>query len=642
MLNRIYRNIIVLSLFIGHQVFCQMSSGWIDVSGKSPEEVKKITRNAIGEITLKPFELIDAAAKLLEEENDLRIEIFNEEKNNLRSQLNDDIDEKNDLSMSSNDLKSQVAELTSEIQNYQKKISDADSAILNSNELINEEKDRVEDELTKIPFYVVMIGKAEGLTSKDKPVPYEDAISRAMSKRAIEDQIGWNIIKKSVIGPDKTLTEERMNILLKGKTNLNLEKGRKQRIIGTGDESEVVFDLYRYGLVTVYPFQEEEVSLLKSAASKKDVKIEKVERVSKGLAKELSEISPSTKNKITRLNNNSISKNRESESEVKRLNRTAKSIIDQEKNKIKRNQNIIDVNKDNILDDQAGLEGLKAKLTQTSFDLDKSTNVFNLSKNNYNGHIASEEYTRVFRAVGSPSAIQTVDEKLAELAVDTYEDFITSIKSEYLKETTDVINGSLSEIKESKKSDIKLNEIKILGKVSETDKYGDTKVSSHVVYKFGFTFEDVPNIAVSGLTLDDIVTNMEEPVKAVVKKAKKAIKAYNIKITSNPNADVYVAGQKIGKTPLQYYLDPSSPHGIVLKKKGYQDETDVVSVSAGRLVTKNYNLDKVKVEKVAKKSGGRKWLLYAIVGGGVAYAAMGQKKEGPKTGSLSLTISIPN
>ncbi|MBT3947528.1 MAG: PEGA domain-containing protein, partial [Candidatus Marinimicrobia bacterium] len=128
------------------------------------------------------------------------------------------------------------------------------------------------------------------------------------------------------------------------------------------------------------------------------------------------------------------------------------------------------------------------------------------------------------------------------------------------------------------------------------------------------------------------------PTPTPITKATK--KTNNINITSNPNADVFVAGQKIGKTPLQYYLDPSSPHGIVLKKKGYQDKTDVVSVSASRMVTKNYKLD--KAEKVAKKSGGSKWLLYAIVGGGVAYAAMGQKKEGPKTGSLSITISIPN
>ena len=63
-------------------------------------------------------------------------------------------------------------------------------------------------------------------------------------------------------------------------------------------------------------------------------------------------------------------------------------------------------------------------------------------------------------------------------------------------------------------------------------------------------------------------------------------------------------------------------------------------MSAGRLVTKNYKLD--KAEKVAKKSGGSKWLLYAILGGGAAYAAMGQKKEGEKTGSISITINIPN
>jgi len=48
------------------------------------------------------------------------------------------------------------------------------------------------------------------------------------------------------------------------------------------------------------------------------------------------------------------------------------------------------------------------------------------------------------------------------------------------------------------------------------------------------------------------------------------------------------------------------------------------------------------MRKSCKKSGGRKWYLYAILGGGVAYAVMGQKKEGPKTGSLSISISIPN
>ena len=51
---------------------------------------------------------------------------------------------------------------------------------------------------------------------------------------------------------------------------------------------------------------------------------------------------------------------------------------------------------------------------------------------------------------------------------------------------------------------------------------------------------------------------------------------------------------------------------------------------------------KAKKDKVAKKSGAGKWVLYAILGGGVAYAAMGNKKEGAKTGSLSVTISIPN
>jgi hypothetical protein len=114
----------------------------------------------------------------------------------------------------------------------------------------------------------------------------------------------------------------------------------------------------------------------------------------------------------------------------------------------------------------------------------------------------------------------------------------------------------------------------------------------------------------------------------------------NIKIYSSPNADVYISGQKIGRTPLDYYLDPSGPHGIVLKKKGYKDLSDVVTVSSSSKITKDYGMS--KQEKEIKKSGFPRWIIYAVIGGGAAVALSGKKDDGPKTGSLSVTINLPN
>tara|TARA_B110000495_G_C22662255_1_gene391920 strand:- start:263 stop:652 length:390 start_codon:yes stop_codon:yes gene_type:complete len=98
--------------------------------------------------------------------------------------------------------------------------------------------------------------------------------------------------------------------------------------------------------------------------------------------------------------------------------------------------------------------------------------------------------------------------------------------------------------------------------------------------------------------------------------------------------------KKIGRTPLDYYLDPSGPHGIVLKKKGYKDLSDVVTVSSSSKITKDYGMS--KQEKEIKKSGFPRWIIYAVIGGGAAVALSGKKDDGPKTGSLSVTINLPN
>ena len=622
--------ILILSSLLFGQEGNRMSSDWINVQGRTTEGIKIIIKEETRKIEIYTDKVIETAVKSSELENDKRTEKFNEKKSDLRATLNISIDEKNSIAMSVNDLKDNVALQRSQIMNYRQRISDADSSIENSKLLIMEEKDRVQDELTKIPFYEVLIGRFNNLPPGKSPVPYEDAIASKISREAINFQLGVDIIKKTII-QDGTLSEESVLTLLKGKANTNLTRYEDQRVEKDG---KAIYDLYRFGLVAVYPFQDDDVSLSGAKESGIKVDVEVVKSSEQELPKVLDR---DNKKQLSNMIHDKKLKNSNSEAQVRRLARTAKQVIKRENGKIKISNGIIDRNRENIVNEEPLLIGDENQLQEYLQDQRTVNNSFMIDQNAYNNHVASEQYVRVFPGSGQATATEEKESRFAEIASNTYEDFTTSIKSEYLKEETKLTGQGLSEIKESQKSDIKLNSIKIVGKFSKKE-YGKITLITYVAYNFGFTFEEAPNIAVSGLTLDNIVPDTK-PVKPAVKKAKKA---YNIKITSNPNADVFIAGQKIGKTPLQYYLDPSSPHGIVLKKKGYQDETDVVSVSAGRIVTKNYTLDKVKGEKVAKKSGGRKWLLYAIVGGGVAYVAMGQKKEGPKTGSLSISISIPN
>jgi hypothetical protein len=230
-------------------------------------------------------------------------------------------------------------------------------------------------------------------------------------------------------------------------------------------------------------------------------------------------------------------------------------------------------------------------------------------------------------------------EQYVASANSLFDIFIDNVNSQLVKEETEIDGEQMNEFEGTKKEGIQINAVRLLGRSFDRNKTTEkTELGFSMALDYGFTFKDID---VSALNSAPPKTARKSPPKSKPK-SKPTKSKYNINITSSPKADVFVAGQKIGKTPLNYYLDPSSPHGIVLKKKGYQDKTDVVSVSASRMVSKNYTLEKVKGEKVVKKSGGSKWLLYAIIGGGAAYAAMGKKKEEEKTGSLSITINIPN
>ena len=84
-----------------------------------------------------------------------------------------------------------------------------------------------------------------------------------------------------------------------------------------------------------------------------------------------------------------------------------------------------------------------------------------------------------------------MESQFGEIAANTYEEFITNIKSEYLMEETELTGETLSEINKSKKSDIKLNRIKIIGKFSEPGRSGKINLIVYVAYNFGFEFEQL-------------------------------------------------------------------------------------------------------------------------------------------------------
>ena len=83
---------------------------------------------------------------------------------------------------------------------------------------------------------------------------------------------------------------------------------------------------------------------------------------------------------------------------------------------------------------------------------------------------------------------ESITEKYIEFGIDSFQEFLSSIRSEYIKEETELIGNEFSEIKESKKTNVVINEIKFLGKFAKT-KGRRQQLSIYIAYNFGFEFE---------------------------------------------------------------------------------------------------------------------------------------------------------
>jgi hypothetical protein len=664
--------ITILSFIFITQSYAQ--TGWVNVEGKTNEKIKAEIIRAVTKAKTVDTRAIRETEELLEKDNLSAKEKFNKLEAQYTQTAMDAQSTLNRAKMNRLNAVSELNAIKTSVETQYQMLADADSAIAAEKAEIRKKKDETFEALKEIEFVTVALSVFENAPNSGFQ-PYDDAMRYQIARQSSEAELGLDVINASIV-ENSILAKNRIEIKLQGKAKLELET-QKIRHQSKGDMQT---DRVRYGLITVSKYiPETSQDLLKppkkqytgkitTFIGEKDIDNYLEKEFSKKMyyddgvtewraaASKIKKLKSSFKDYYSKVNlEHSKAKNK-----IESLGLDAKQYLDDRERSIQKSLGAKEIS-------QNRLAGLIPQLNEAIADSVSKLNAeyagikeAKLWNDANRLHKQSERRTKTLKAIIFEGAFDNESKERATRIRIEYDDFLTNTNQAIINEKTTVIDDEFTEELATKKTSAKITAYKIIGKFYDYDELTDKdQIGTAFALQYGFEYDKKSDLTVlppppeSTIQdrLSDTISNIKEgdvialsptptptPTPTPITKATK--KTNNINITSNPNADVFVAGQKIGKTPLQYYLDPSSPHGIVLKKKGYRDKTDVVSVSAGRMVTKNYKLD--KAEKVAKKSGGSKWLLYAIVGGGVAYAAMGQKKEGPKTGSLSITISIPN
>ena len=621
----------------------EIRSEWIDVRGMSNQQIETLMRDEIYGLKTYAPEVLEKAMTSMTDENDERKTKFNDTKITLKSEYNRSTDNKNDLTIDVNDLKDDLNLKNSELSSLEQNILDADSSSNMSTQLIKGEKARVEDELTKIPFYEVMIARVKDFPKDAKNVGnYDDKMGYEIARMAIESQRGLKIINETVVS-DNTLSKDRVNILLQGKANENLTLVLANRI--DQKTQEVKFDRYRYGLVTVYPFQEKDVDLTLTRAMKNiNCDVEIIKDVNQGLSIGLPDAEKRTARSML---NEAKVKNSDSDDDVKRLARTSKRLIDQENRKIDRNMKTVE-------DINSQIKILKPEIADTDANLIKTERVltsaiqqFKHSKEKYDSHFFSESYVEVFPWEGYASADGTITEKYIEFGIESFHEFLSSIRSEYIKEETESTGDEYSEIKESKKTNVVINEIKLSGTFAMS-KGRRQQLSIYIAYNYGFEFEQATDTPISGVIK---TTSSKSQLSSFIKQQKSSKPKDNLKVTSKPSgATVFISGRKIGATPLKTYLDPGK-YNLVFKKDGYQPGMDLITIKESGMTRSKTSLKRTAVaDKTGQQDNGpslfsKKNMIMAGGGiailGGALFLLNQDEEERQQTGSVSISINIP-
>jgi hypothetical protein len=615
---------LLMSIAVGQE---NVSTDWIDVRGKTIPQIKKIiSRN------IKNLEIYEKAPVLIEEEklkkeNDDRKYDFNTIKLNLRKKLNAASSNKQISEINFIKAKDISNETYSVLKAKLQIVADSDSSITSNQKVIDKKKEEVEEELSKLPFQVVLLSvlhkhKGKNISALDAAMEYQ------MAKKAIESELGTQIISSSIID-NGILSEQRVKTLLSGKVNSRLEsKDLKNQEKDSG--GSIRFDRIRYGLTTVYPFEVDNNSLLKKATPVNEYKIEVYVSSSieaNKIAKRFDKV-----REIRSFEQSAQSKNIESKSIIQRLGAEAKSFIESRRDEIKKAQKNKNIALKTINDLRSQIVELKTDSLAKENELVLATKTFNKTNNEYTNHIFSESY--IYSETRFEDRIENLDYddqyiRSAESLIDL---FLNNINTQIVKEETQIKNEQYSEFTGTKKDVASINAVKVLGKmIEESDIRSGLGIS--LAFDYGFTFKENDSQMIATETTNKI--NNRKPTG----------NNYTINFSSNPvGAEVFLSGELIGITPFYYQIEPETAFGIVIKLNGFEDKTGVVSGKRGVVEEYHYELKRIK-----SKSGINKILIYTIIGGGVAYALSSNKEKAEKadkasgeTGSLSVLIQIPN
>ena len=607
-------------------IFAQKDIGspWISVKGKSNDEIKELISKESQNLNTYSKSLILEVNNQIKSENESRKTNFSDLKNQYRTNLDKTTDNKNDQTVKVNYSKEELAEVRSELESLNLKVSDLDSSTFLSNQIIKDEKSRIQDELTKIPFYEVMIAEVLDYSETGDVKLYDEKLEYDISRKAIENQLGIKVIDQTIIS-DGILEMNKVKTLLKGKVNANLKLYTPT--IEDSETREISFKRVRYGLVTVFPFQDDDIKL-KNKRKVKGIKTE-VQTLNENLGGLASTLSTDERKKVRDYLYEKKTKNEESKNQIIRLSKTAKNLISLEKRKIEKNERKKVELKRSLDRLNSEALSLKKKLSNEEKILNKAEQEFFKSKKQYNNHILTENYIEVVEWSEMATSSQNIATEYAELAVESFNEFLSMVTSTYIKEETEVRDNNYLESKESTKTDVLVNEVKLLGKFAETQGRR-TLLSIYIAYKFSFGYKE---------QVDDENHSVKNTFNN--RKSKKPQK-FNLSIKSKPsNVMVYTNGQKLGKTPLETYLKPND-YNLVFKKNGYGETMDFVDIKPEGVSRLNIELYK---SNNPSQNGKKKYIIMggvALVGGAAIFILnKDESQDQNKTGSVSISIDIP-
>ena len=692
-------NLFILFTFLSVN-WINAQSGWTNVKGKSNKEIFKLIENETNKIK-KTYDDNDIT-KVFKDYNDEDREASNKfsvDDSKYAQAVLHYLSLSNDASSDRLGAITDLSDIRTSMETQVKLIRDQDSTIAAEKAEITRKKNETFEDISTIEFFTVALSIIEDI-EQIKQSDYFSTMDYEIAREATNQKLGSEIVNLSLVN-NGVLTKEKVRISLQGKANLDLETRELLRE-NTSEEVGVVYDDVKYGIVGISPFDPEKDNKYLRKPKKPRLKrgqkppiietyvgMDQLKNYFSGKFDKKRYKYDNTKyrnadiiaNKIIQDledKNNKIKRdNKKSESKIKSLGVDAKKFIDARQRSVKNansNKSMYQGNLENIKPRYTAAFQDSIKKTRTNL---KATKDVKFWREASILHKQQEQLTRTIIVKFDQDVYDDTGDKQNKAIEREINNLVKDVTQTIVNETTSITDGYISDEVLTRKTSAVLTSFKIIGKYADLDeKTFKTSRGIGIAVKYGFNFDrksilknlpPPPDLDSENKSseLDDIYTDNNEanslesemdairqqamaaanmPAKTPAKKTPKVTvskKANNIRFTSSPRADVYISGKKIGKTPLDYYLDPSGPHGIVLKKRGYKELSDVVTVSATTKVTKDYEMNKDDQE--VKSAGFPRWVIYAaVLGGGAAVALGGSKKDAPKTGSLSVTINVPN